>query len=309
MTRRVRLKSLAKINLDLRVLHRNPDGFHELRTVFHTISLADSIDIEYEPSRRTQIELDDPAGIPDNLIVCAAKAALDAMRHTARVRFRLVKNIPMGAGLGGGSSNAAAVLIALPALAGRALPQAPKIAASLGSDVPFFLMGGAALGLGRGTELYPLPDLKPEPLLLACSGVHVATGKAYQDLRRGPNFADYAPRIERFQTYVSALQRERSAASAGALSANDFEPVVFRHYPRLRAIRTKLGIGGATARMTGSGSAVFALFASAEERELAAAELRKDRMFRECRLIPTTLVSRGRYQALWRRALEPSAPI
>jgi len=124
MTRRVRLRSLAKINLDLRVLNKRADGFHELRTVFQTISLADTIEIEYEPARRTSLELDDPLRIEDNLVLRAARAALDAMRVSAHLRFRLRKTIPMGAGLGGGSSNAAAVLLALPVLAGRrvALP-------------------------------------------------------------------------------------------------------------------------------------------------------------------------------------------
>ena len=136
--KRVKLRSLAKINLDLRVLHRRADGFHELRTVFQTISLADTIEIEYETSRRTEFTLDGNVDIPDNLILRAARAVLDAMRTHAQVRFRLKKRIPMGGGLGGGSSNAAAVLLALPVLAGRSVP-AHEIAAELGSDVPFFL--------------------------------------------------------------------------------------------------------------------------------------------------------------------------
>ena len=119
MTRRARLRSLAKINLDLRVLHRNPDGFHEMRTVFHTISLSDLLEVEYVASRRTEIDIEDSAQIPDNLVVRAARLALDALRMNARVQFRLTKRIPMGGGLGGGSSNAGAVLLALPVLAGR----------------------------------------------------------------------------------------------------------------------------------------------------------------------------------------------
>src|SRR5580704_17243685 len=132
MTRRVRLRSLAKVNLDLRVLHKRADGFHELRTVFQTISLGDTIAIEYEPARRTVLELDDPLAIPDNLVLRAARVALDAMKVHARVRFQLQKRIPMGCGLGGGSSNAAVVLLALPVLAGRSAP-VEEIAAELGS--------------------------------------------------------------------------------------------------------------------------------------------------------------------------------
>src|ERR1700681_4917191 len=139
MIRRVRLRSLAKVNLDLRVLHKRPDGFHELRTVFQTITLADPVEIGYEPARRTTLEIDDPLAIPDNLVLRAARAALDAMQTHARIRFRLRKSIPMGGGLGGGSSNAAAVLLALPVLSGRPLPldRLLGLAAELGSDVPF----------------------------------------------------------------------------------------------------------------------------------------------------------------------------
>src|SRR5262245_30394779 len=122
MTRSVRLQSLAKVNLDLRVLHKRADGFHELRTVFQTISLADTIEIDYEPARRTSLQLEDALAIPGNLILRAARAVLDEMKVHASIRFRLKKRIPMGAGLGGGSSNAAAVLLALPVLAGRNVP-------------------------------------------------------------------------------------------------------------------------------------------------------------------------------------------
>jgi len=186
MTRRVRLRSLAKVNLDLRVLHKRADGFHELRTVFQTISLADTIAIEYEPSRRTVLEMDDPLAIPDNLVLRAARVALAGMKMHARLRFKLRKRIPMGGGLGGGSSNAAAVLLALPVLAGRSIPfdRLLDLGAELGSDVPFFLTGGTAVALGRGTEFYGLPEVAAEPMLVVASGIHVATGPAYAALGR-----------------------------------------------------------------------------------------------------------------------------
>src|SRR5215472_11809643 len=141
MLKSVKLKVLAKINLDIRVLHKRPDGFHELRTVFQTISLADSLQIDYQAARRTKLELDGNVNIPDNLILRAAQAVLDATKTHAHIRFRLEKRIPMGGGLGGGSSDAAAVLLALPVLARKAAP-VRQIAADLGSDVPFFLEGG-----------------------------------------------------------------------------------------------------------------------------------------------------------------------
>ena len=192
MTRIARVKSLAKINLDLRVLAKRPDGFHDLRTVFQTISLADTIDIQFAPSRKTEITILDNQ-IPDNLIQRAAEAALDAMKIHGRVQFILKKNIPMGGGLGGGSGNAASVLLALPVLAGRAIPfeKLVEIGGRLGSDVPFFLSGGTAMALDRGTETYSLPDVAEEPVLLVSPAVHVATGPAYSALGRSLTFTAF----------------------------------------------------------------------------------------------------------------------
>ncbi|MBV8841962.1 MAG: 4-(cytidine 5'-diphospho)-2-C-methyl-D-erythritol kinase [Bryobacterales bacterium] len=303
--RSARLRSLAKINLDLRVLHKNPDGFHDMRTVFQTISLADVIDIEFEPAKRTSINIDDPLSIGDNLIVRAAQRVLDALKLKARVHFRLTKKIPMGGGLGGGSSNAAAVLLALPVLAGRCLPveKLLELGAGLGSDVPFFLLGGAAVGVGRGTELHPLPDLAEEPLLLAASGIHVSTPDAYKALKRGLTFPRLSPIINSFQAAVWALQQARSAAAASPFCANDFEASVFRRHPQLHTIRAKLSGVAVGARMSGSGSAIFALFRSAKERDLAEKLLLGDPVFEGCRLMRCALVSRKNYQRLWRRRL------
>ena len=302
MIRRAKIKSLAKINLDLRVLHNRPDGFHELRTVFQTISLADTIDIEYEPARRTNISIDDPLAIPGNLVVKAAQAVLDALKLHARVHFRLRKKIPMGGGLGGGSSNAASVLLALPVLAGRPLAT-EQIAADLGSDVPFFLTGGTAVGIGRGTEVYEIPDLKPEPILLVLPGLHVATGPAYAALGRGLTANDSSSRINEFQAFVRVLASGRSAKAASPFSANDFEAVVFREFPQLQTIERKLSKFGASegrpgVRMTGSGSTIFAVFGSRTERDRAAMELKG-----KYSVMPASLVSREAYRRLWRRQL------
>jgi 4-diphosphocytidyl-2-C-methyl-D-erythritol kinase len=304
VTRRARIKSLAKINLDLRVLAKRQDGFHDLRTVFQTISLADTIDIEYEPSQKTELTLADDLAIPDNLILSAARAALHAMKIHASVRFALHKQIPMGAGLGGGSSNAASVLLALPVLAGRVLPlQAMiEIGARLGSDVPFFLTGGTAMAMGRGTELYDLPDIAEEPVLLVSPGVHVSTGPAYEALGRSLTFTPLSSSINSFQAFVRALGHERSAMAASPFSANDFETVVFRQYPQLRKIARRLrSVGGV--RMTGSGSTIFALFSSREERAHAGKILDGDRVFRGCGFKEAELVNRRSYQRMWRRQL------
>ena len=305
MTRRVRLRSLAKINLDLRVLNKRADGFHELRTVFQTISLADTIEIEYDPARRTVLEIDDRLKIPDNLVLRAARAVMDAMKVSAHIRFHLKKEIPMGAGLGGGSSNAAAVLLALPVLAGRRVAphKITSLSAQLGSDVPFFLTGGTALATGRGTEIRGLPDIAPDPLLVISPGLHVATGVAYQALGRGLTSPGLSRKINDFRLFVRTLTETRSAKAASALSANDFERVVFGQYPQLKSLLGKLRKTAEAARMTGSGSALFGIYGSAAERDLARKVLEGDRVFRECRVIPAKLVSGRSYQRLWRKQL------
>jgi len=305
MVRRVRLQSLAKINLDLRVLHKRADGFHELRTVFQTISLADTIVIEYETARRTALELDDSLAIPDNLILRAARAALDAMKMHAQVRFRLQKRIPMGGGLGGGSSNAAAVLLALPVLARRriAFDRLLSLGAELGSDVPFFLTGGTAVAIGRGTEFYSLPEVAAEPMVVVAPGIHVATGLAYAALGRDLTSPDLSRKINDFRLFVRTLGDLRSARAASTLSANDFESAVFSQQPLLKKMWGRLRKHAAGARMTGSGSALFAVFVSKAERDLAAKTLEGDGVFKDCRVIPASLVSSSSYRRLWHRQL------
>jgi len=296
----VKLRALAKVNLDLRILHKRSDGFHELRTVFQTISLSDTIEIEYEKGRRTELTIEGSVDIPDNLILRAARAYLDSARSHARIHFRLTKKIPMGGGLGGGSSDAAAVLLALPVLAGKQV-DGEKIAATLGSDVPFFLQGGTMLGVSRGEELYPLSELAEEPILLISSGLHVATGPAYAALGRGLTFTESSIKINGFRGFVRALSDRRRATLARALSENDFEAVVFRQYPKLKTILARLSKSGAEGvGMTGSGSAIFGLFASVEDRERARKRLDGESGLQ---VTPARLVSRRTYQRLWRRQL------
>jgi 4-diphosphocytidyl-2-C-methyl-D-erythritol kinase len=300
-----RVASHAKLNLDLRVLHRRPDGYHEIRTLFQTISVRDTLEISAESARRTGITLECNVAIPDNLVIRAARAVLGALRTRARVHFRLEKRIPMGGGLGGGSSNAAAVLLALPGLLGRSLPwdTAWPLAAALGSDVPFFLVGGTAVGLGRGAELYPLADAPSYPGLLVAPGIHVSTPAAYRDLARPAALTGPAllRDINRFQSCVWGLGVSGSGGLRAALS-NDFEKAVFRSHPRLRRLRRKLEESGAVAaRMTGSGSALFGLYAAAAERDRAAAAWDRER---DGSAIPFEFVSRRRYGRIWRGVQE-----
>jgi 4-diphosphocytidyl-2-C-methyl-D-erythritol kinase len=297
MSDRVRVRSLAKINLDLRVLQKRPDGFHELRTIFQTISLADTIGIEYQRGR-TRMELNSNVSIPGNLILRAADSLMKSMRATGSLRFNLTKRIPLGGGLGGGSSNAAAVLLALPALLGKSVrfERLLELAAELGSDVPFFLLGGTAAGLGRGTELYPLPDALSRPGLLIAPGIHSSTPAAYRALHRKV-LAEIPPdMINKFQAVAWNLE--------GAWT-NDFETVVFRQHPQLKSIKGKLlKLGAWRAMMSGSGSALFGLFPSRELRDRAAEWFRKE--FSSYQVYPFAMVTRGRYQALWRRQLDVS---
>lgn len=296
MSARVRLRSLAKINLDLRVLGKRPDGFHELRTIFQTISLADTIEIEYERGR-TRIELHSNLDIPGNLILKATDLVMRAARATGRLRFTLTKRIPMGGGLGGGSTNAAAVLLALPAILGKpvAFEKLLDLAAELGSDVPFFLTGGTALGIGRGAEVYPLPDVPPTPGLLVAPGIHSSTSEAYRGLERNPLSEVNAPICNDFQVVADR------AGLRGTKFRNDFETVVFDQYPQLKSIKGKLlKLGAWRAMMTGSGSSVFGMFPDREFRDRAAEWFRKETSYR---VFPFATVTRVRYRALWWRQL------
>ncbi|HVN05905.1 MAG TPA: 4-(cytidine 5'-diphospho)-2-C-methyl-D-erythritol kinase [Bryobacteraceae bacterium] len=292
-TRQARLRAFAKINLDLRVLHPRPDGYHEIRTIFQTISLADTIDVEFARARRTAIRIGGNIDIPDNLVVRAASLALEAMRIQANVSFRLRKRIPMGAGLGGGSSDAAAVLLALPVLAGRRIETARllELGSQLGSDVPFFLFGGTAVALGRGTEFYPLPDAPARRGLLIAPGLHISTAAAYRSM------APYLT-IELQQNKIVSFQSQAWCEPAGGDAVNDFETVAFEQFPQLALLKQRLlKLGANQAMMTGSGSALFGLFGTQARLHRAQKSLSEENVF------PISLVSRVRYRRLWRRAL------
>jgi 4-diphosphocytidyl-2-C-methyl-D-erythritol kinase len=186
--------------------------------------------------------------------------------------------------------------------------QLTEIGAGLGSDVPFFLTGGAAVGIGRGTEVYELPELKPEPILVVSPGLHVATGPAYQALERGLTAGDSSSRINGFRAFVEVLARGHSAGAASSFSANDFEAVVFRKHPLLQTMARKLSQLGTRGsrpgvRMTGSGSAIFAIFGSRQERDRAHAMLKGDGVFGKYLVMPAALVNRRSYQRLWRSQL------
>jgi 4-diphosphocytidyl-2-C-methyl-D-erythritol kinase len=297
LTRTARVPAYAKLNLGLRVLYKRPDGYHEIRTVFQTISLADRLDISFTPAPATFITVEGTPEIPDNLVERAARVVSEALCIQARIELRLKKNIPAGAGLGGGSSDAAAVLLALPVLAGELLTAARlhAIATQLGSDVPFFLNGGTALGLGRGEELYPLPDLPSARGLLAVPDIHSSTAEAYRDLSSRLTSIPLQNKLNSFQQEVWRGVAEDSIQA----DENDFEEVVFDRHERLRQIKEQLlRFGARPAAMTGSGSAVFGIFAEASQLE------RAKNSFPDKAVLPISFISRAQYRSAWRRALK-----
>ena len=298
----------AKINLALKILDPRPDGFHELRTIFQTISLADRLTVGYQRQgpRKVEIRCADPElENPANLAVRAAVALLEAGPWRGRVTLTLEKKIPWGAGLGGGSSDAAAVLRALQRLL-KPQPAASlvfQVAAALGSDVPFFLVGGTALGIGRGEEVYPLPDGPGAWLVLLAPELRIPTPEAYQALRRQrPRLTADSRRniINGFCSGVSVSEDRGMQDLAGAppdCFENDFEAVVFHRHPELRKWKNRLvRLGASRAMLSGSGSALFGIF---PDRNRALAARAAFDVFPGKVYVVRTL-SRRSYQKLWK---------
>jgi 4-diphosphocytidyl-2-C-methyl-D-erythritol kinase len=255
----VSLKAYAKINLGLCVLGRRADGFHELRTVYQSVSLADDLDIHLS-SRGGGIRLETSGlEVPQagqNLAVRAAEALTGelGLRHAITIHIR--KRIPLGSGLGGASSDAAAAIRGLLYLTGKKLDSARllRLAAALGSDVPFFLFGGTALGIGRGEEVYPLPEPPRRSCVILFPRTSVSTAEAYQRLRR-PLLT--TPGADHTIDLFCARANEAAWAEIG----NDFEDIVFSQIASLGSIKkTMLRFGAEMASLSGSGSAVFGLF-------------------------------------------------
>jgi len=270
----------AKVNLCLDIVGRRSDGYHELRTIFQTTSLHDTLALEMSKDARIELRIEGNsalAGEPgrDNLVY----RALDELRREFGLKQGLLavltKRIPVGRGLGGGSSDAAAALIALLRLTGKRIEAArlSGLASQLGADVPFFLRGGRALGVGRGDEIYPLPDV-PQASMLVVSPCDIAvpTKDAYQWLAPTLTKSPDPTKLWRFCALCWSPQ-------GGALS-NDFEAAVFPRYPRLAVIKRELlRQGAAEASLAGSGSAVFGIFRNPAKARRAARAFPKDQVF------------------------------
>lgn len=262
----LRVAAHAKINLFLRILARDHAGYHQLETAFALLDLADELAVTRAASGvAIEVEGDDTGPADENLAVRAARAVLAATGNKFGVKIELKKRIPVRAGLGGGSSDAAAALHAVNALAGNAVPRHEllQLGSRLGADVSFFASGAAAaLGWGRGERLFRLDPLPAAPALIAVPPLAIATADAYrwwdefhqQPAPRGPVVLD----ADAFATW----------GSVGRLGGNDFELPVFGKRPELKTLFERVaGTGPLWARLAGSGSAIAAVYRSERDRD------------------------------------------
>ena len=278
-------QSPCKVNLLLNILGKRPDGFHELETVMHPVRLFDELQFE-RAGNQIQLTCDEPALPVDsqNLIYRAAEAFLKIQNRRDGVRIHLHKQIPLAAGLGGGSGNAATTLLALNELFDRPLAAAKlnELAAALGSDVPFFLQNRPALATGRGEQIQPLDDfpaLRGRAFLLIHPGFGISTPWAYQNLARFPAALN-GPR-GRAQKLVSLLQAGDGRAAGGEFY-NSLEAPALGKYPVLALFQEFLRANGALAAlMSGSGSTTFAIVETVAAGE-ALAEKFKSRFGESC---------------------------
>ncbi len=264
----------AKVNLGLRVVGRRSDGYHLLESLFVPLEVADRLRIEVEPAAQTSFTLeivgraeDLPAG-DDNLVARAARAFLDAAGLASRVSLTLDKRIPIGAGLGGGSSDAATVLLALAQHFANALSAAAlaTIAMRLGADVPFFLDPRPAWVTGIGEEIEPIPTFPPLDLLLVTPSPPLATA----DVFRAFDAALTPPSPSR---RMLALRSGAGWSPSAALLINDLEPIAARLRPGIERVRCELErLGARAVAMSGSGPSVFGLFRDAEQARAASKE-------------------------------------
>jgi len=263
------LRAFAKINLDLKILGRRLDGYHEIRTTLQTIDWHDEIRIE--PANAFQfVCLGRPLESADgesNLVVRAVREFERAAGLSVQAHIELVKNIPAGAGLGGGSADAAVTLMGLQQMHGEVLSPVKffECLRSLGSDVPFFAIGGKALGRGRGDAVIPQEDETDYWLVVVHPGVHISTVEAYSWLT-----------VSRESNTIKGFYNPSAPGREVDLPGNDFESAVFDRHPVLKDIQsTLLREGAQQALLSGSGSALFGRFHRQEEAVNAASRLER----------------------------------
>jgi 4-diphosphocytidyl-2-C-methyl-D-erythritol kinase len=290
------LPSFAKVNCGLRILGKRPDGYHEIRTVLQTVSLHDTLRFAIAPDPEILLSCDDPL-IPtdqNNLIVRAGIALRDRYGLRAGVRIHLEKRIPVQGGLGGGSSNGAVTLLALAHLwkVRTKVSELAELAGGLGSDVPFFLSGGRALGTGTGTSISSLPDLEAQDLLIVTPTATVATLEAYKALSS-------AALTTRYSDSILAISRGSTNSSdwdqwpVSYDLENDFEQVIFDIEPEIGRVKNALLQAGArSALLAGSGSSVFGIFDNREAQQRALEQIRAESGWR---IFPCATLSREEY--------------
>jgi 4-diphosphocytidyl-2-C-methyl-D-erythritol kinase len=258
------LPAFAKINWRLHVMGRRAEGFHELRTIFQTVTLHDKLTFTASDDEQLSLTCDDPSIPVDerNLVLRAAVALREKYKIREGASLHLEKRVPVEAGLGGGSSDAAVALLGLAHLWRTKTDgeELAEIGARLGADVPFFLTGGTALGTGLGTEIEPLADVTAEHLLIIKPRAKVSTAEAYKALQRP------ALTKESRDIILSISRAEaRIWDSLPEVLHNDFEPAIYQLFPEIARARDQLIEQGARgALLCGSGASVFGIFENGE---------------------------------------------
>jgi 4-diphosphocytidyl-2-C-methyl-D-erythritol kinase len=285
------LPSFAKINWYLRVLGKREDGFHELCTLFQTVSLRD--DLTFSESKEITLTCSNSSVPVDetNLIVRAAKVLGEKYALKSGAAIHLEKRIPAPGGLGGGSSNAAVALMGLAKLwkLNLKLEILTEIGRAIGSDVPFFFYGGTALGAGRGTEITPVNDAREKFLLIITPSINVSTRDAFARLN-----APHLTKLDSKSILKICRNEAENFSSSQAQLKNDFEPSVFAVQPEIERVKEKLlRCGAIQANLSGSGASVFAIFDKEETRQATLKALENETNWRK---FAVATVSRNEYR-------------
>ena len=284
--RAVKEKAYAKINLYLDVVSRREDGFHDIKTVMHSISLCDEVTVSYSPSSVTSVKIAVKGGsfLPTddkNLAVRAAKLYLATAAKTANIEIKLEKRIPVAAGLAGGSSDAAATLRAMNKLFNKIFTERAlyKMAEQIGSDVPYCLYGKTALCEGRGELITKLPDVLSLNVVVAIANERVSTPAAYGTLDGMFSSFDGSIKTGGEEIYADFIRAMTSGEIRHNALFNVFEKAVLPDCPKATAIKNRLmQLGAKAALMSGSGPSVFGIFETEEQAMLACSELRKEKI-------------------------------
>lgn len=285
------LPSFAKINWLLRILGKREDGFHELCTIFQTVSLFDEITFEESDKLSLTCNIENIPTGETNLIIKAANVLRNEFDVKKGARIYLEKRIPAPGGLGGGSSNAAVALFGLATLWNLDVEfeKLVEIGTKLGSDVPFFFYGGTAFGIGRGTEIVSMEDFDEKFLLIVTPNIEVSTAEAFARIN-----APYLTN-ETSKSILKICQNEADRfKSRQKTLSNDFEKSVFEFQPEIGRVKEKLlNLGAQQAVLSGSGASVFAIFDKEETRQATLKALEEETNWRK---FAVATVSRSQYR-------------